>query len=259
MVHWAAMGLQVLGTFSVGQSSFVVGGMHVEPGSELDGLQMLDLSTRTRVIAITGQTSRSSCTHAAMPCCEAATPYTSSVLTANCWTRCARDSLPELFGAGAALACRNLATVPAVTGWGGGLVVGGWGLWLEGLVPPPVGAFAGGPWAGWDGGRGRLGGRASDPARSRRPVLSVTMSLSADPVMVITPRWCSRWWYGQTSTRLANSVAPPSSQWTMWWACSPRVARSREPRTWGGGARGRGAAAGRRPGWRARAEGCPWR
>ncbi|MDA3660211.1 NAD-binding protein [Mycobacterium xenopi] len=50
----AAMGLQVLGTFSVGQSSFVVGGMHVEPGSELDGLQMLDLSTRTRVIAITG-------------------------------------------------------------------------------------------------------------------------------------------------------------------------------------------------------------
>ncbi|BCO34680.1 potassium transporter TrkA [Mycobacterium heckeshornense] len=49
----AAMGLQVLGTFSVGQSSFVVGGMHVEPGSELDGLRMLDLSTRTRVIAIT--------------------------------------------------------------------------------------------------------------------------------------------------------------------------------------------------------------
>lgn len=41
----AAMGLQVLGTFSVGQSSFVVGGMHVEPGSELDGLRMLDLST----------------------------------------------------------------------------------------------------------------------------------------------------------------------------------------------------------------------
>jgi Trk K+ transport system NAD-binding subunit len=49
----AAIGLQVLGTFSVGQSSFVVGGMHVEPGSELDGLRMLDLSTRTRVIAIT--------------------------------------------------------------------------------------------------------------------------------------------------------------------------------------------------------------
>ncbi|WP_375483748.1 NAD-binding protein [uncultured Mycobacterium sp.] len=49
----AAMGLQVLGTFSVGQSSFVVGAMHVEPGSELDGLRMFDMSTQTRVIAIT--------------------------------------------------------------------------------------------------------------------------------------------------------------------------------------------------------------
>jgi Trk K+ transport system NAD-binding subunit len=49
----AAMGLQVLGTFSVGPSSFVVGGMHVEAGSELDGLRMFDLSTETRVIAIT--------------------------------------------------------------------------------------------------------------------------------------------------------------------------------------------------------------
>ncbi|MBO0883560.1 MAG: potassium channel protein, partial [Mycobacterium sp.] len=51
----AAMGLQVLGTFSVGQASFVVGGMHVEAGSELDGLRMFDLSTETRVIAITRQ------------------------------------------------------------------------------------------------------------------------------------------------------------------------------------------------------------
>ena len=33
----AAMGLQVLGTFSVGQRSFMVGGMHVAAGSELDG------------------------------------------------------------------------------------------------------------------------------------------------------------------------------------------------------------------------------
>ncbi|MDT5248650.1 MAG: hypothetical protein QOJ28_1284, partial [Mycobacterium sp.] len=32
-----AMGLQVLGTFSVGQQSFMVGGVQVEPGSELDG------------------------------------------------------------------------------------------------------------------------------------------------------------------------------------------------------------------------------
>ncbi len=49
----AAMGLQVLGTFSVGQRSFMVGGMHVEADSELDGLQMFRLSTQTRVIAIT--------------------------------------------------------------------------------------------------------------------------------------------------------------------------------------------------------------
>lgn len=51
----AAMGLQVLGTFSVGQRSFMVGGMHVAPGSELDGLKMFELSTHTRVIAITRQ------------------------------------------------------------------------------------------------------------------------------------------------------------------------------------------------------------
>jgi Trk K+ transport system NAD-binding subunit len=51
----AAMGLQVFGTFSVGQRSFMVGGMHVAAGSELDGLQMFELSTQTRVIAITRQ------------------------------------------------------------------------------------------------------------------------------------------------------------------------------------------------------------
>jgi len=49
----AAIGLQVLGTFSVGQRSFVVGGMHVAAGSELDGLRMFEMSTHTRVIAIT--------------------------------------------------------------------------------------------------------------------------------------------------------------------------------------------------------------
>jgi Trk K+ transport system NAD-binding subunit len=48
-----AIGLQVLGTFSVGQRSFVVGGMQVAPGSELDGLRMYELSTHVRVIAIT--------------------------------------------------------------------------------------------------------------------------------------------------------------------------------------------------------------
>jgi Trk K+ transport system NAD-binding subunit len=49
----AAMGLQVLGTFWVGQRSFMVGGMLVTEGSELDGLQLVDMSTQTRVIAIT--------------------------------------------------------------------------------------------------------------------------------------------------------------------------------------------------------------
>ncbi len=49
----AAMGLQVLGTFSVGQRSFMVGGMRVAAGSELDGKPMHELSTQTRVIAIT--------------------------------------------------------------------------------------------------------------------------------------------------------------------------------------------------------------
>jgi len=47
-----AMGLQVFGTFSVGQQSFMVGGVQVEPGSELDGIRMEKVSTRTRVIAI---------------------------------------------------------------------------------------------------------------------------------------------------------------------------------------------------------------
>jgi Trk K+ transport system NAD-binding subunit len=49
----AAMGLQVLGTFWVGQRSFMVGAMLVAAGSELDGQRMVDLSTQTRVIAIT--------------------------------------------------------------------------------------------------------------------------------------------------------------------------------------------------------------
>ncbi|MGC1152560.1 NAD-binding protein, partial [Mycobacterium sp.] len=48
----AAMGLQVLGTFWVGQRSFMVGAMLVAEGSELDGLRMVELSTQTRVIAI---------------------------------------------------------------------------------------------------------------------------------------------------------------------------------------------------------------
>jgi Trk K+ transport system NAD-binding subunit len=49
----AAIGLQVLDTFSVGQRCFVVGGMRVARGSELDGMRMFELSTQTRVLAIT--------------------------------------------------------------------------------------------------------------------------------------------------------------------------------------------------------------
>ena len=48
----AAMGLHVLGTFWVGQRSFMVGGMLVAENSELDGMLMVDMSTQTRVIAI---------------------------------------------------------------------------------------------------------------------------------------------------------------------------------------------------------------
>ena len=49
----AALGLRVMGTFSVGQRSFVVGELRVAPDSELDGQRMFELSTQTRVIAIT--------------------------------------------------------------------------------------------------------------------------------------------------------------------------------------------------------------
>jgi Trk K+ transport system NAD-binding subunit len=49
----AAIGLDVLGTFSVGQASFVVGAMQVVAGTELDGIRIRELSTKIRVIAIT--------------------------------------------------------------------------------------------------------------------------------------------------------------------------------------------------------------
>lgn len=51
----AALGLAVVGTFSVGQSSFVIGEMQVQSGSQLDGLHMCDLSAQIRVIMITRQ------------------------------------------------------------------------------------------------------------------------------------------------------------------------------------------------------------
>ncbi|MBV8930791.1 MAG: NAD-binding protein [Mycobacteriaceae bacterium] len=49
----AAMGLRVLSTFSVGQRSFMVGAVKVDPGSQLDGIKMFEMSTQTRVFAIT--------------------------------------------------------------------------------------------------------------------------------------------------------------------------------------------------------------
>jgi Trk K+ transport system NAD-binding subunit len=49
----AAMGLQVVETFSVGPSTYLVGAMHVDAGSELDGSPLAAISTQTRVIAIT--------------------------------------------------------------------------------------------------------------------------------------------------------------------------------------------------------------
>ncbi|MCV7227669.1 NAD-binding protein [Mycolicibacterium komossense] len=48
----ASLGLEVIGTFSVGQRSFMVGGVQVQTGSELDGMAMVEMSTLTRVIAI---------------------------------------------------------------------------------------------------------------------------------------------------------------------------------------------------------------
>jgi K+/H+ antiporter YhaU regulatory subunit KhtT len=49
------MGLEVVGTFSVGQSSFMVGAMHVEAGGELEGLRLSEMPALTRVIAIARQ------------------------------------------------------------------------------------------------------------------------------------------------------------------------------------------------------------
>jgi len=49
----AALGLDVLGSFSVAQQTFMVSGLTVEPGSSLAGLAMNELSANTRVVALT--------------------------------------------------------------------------------------------------------------------------------------------------------------------------------------------------------------
>jgi Trk K+ transport system NAD-binding subunit len=48
----AAMGLEVLGTFSIRQTSFMIGAMCVAEGSELDGQKLVDIESTTRVIAV---------------------------------------------------------------------------------------------------------------------------------------------------------------------------------------------------------------
>ncbi|HWE66196.1 MAG TPA: NAD-binding protein, partial [Acidimicrobiales bacterium] len=48
----AALGLDVLSTFYVDQQPFLVGGVSIDPGGGLEGLAMADLSSRTRVIAL---------------------------------------------------------------------------------------------------------------------------------------------------------------------------------------------------------------
>jgi Trk K+ transport system NAD-binding subunit len=48
----AALGLDVLGTFYIEQTTMLIGGLTVAPGGGLDGLAMGELSARTRVVAI---------------------------------------------------------------------------------------------------------------------------------------------------------------------------------------------------------------
>ena len=48
----AALGLDILGSFTVGGQPFLVGRLTVDPGRGLDGLAMQDLPARTRVIAL---------------------------------------------------------------------------------------------------------------------------------------------------------------------------------------------------------------
>jgi Trk K+ transport system NAD-binding subunit len=48
----AALGLDILGSFTVGRQPFLVGRLTVVPGRGLDGLAMVDLPAQTRVIAL---------------------------------------------------------------------------------------------------------------------------------------------------------------------------------------------------------------
>jgi Trk K+ transport system NAD-binding subunit len=48
----AALGLDILGSFTVGRQPFLVGRLTVAPGRGLDGLAMVDLPAQTRVVAL---------------------------------------------------------------------------------------------------------------------------------------------------------------------------------------------------------------
>jgi Trk K+ transport system NAD-binding subunit len=48
----AALGLDILGSFTVGRQPFLVGKLSVSPGRGLDGLAMFDLPAQTRVVAL---------------------------------------------------------------------------------------------------------------------------------------------------------------------------------------------------------------
>ncbi len=48
----AALGLDILGSFTVGRQPFLVGRLSVAPGRGLDGLAMVDLPAQTRVVAL---------------------------------------------------------------------------------------------------------------------------------------------------------------------------------------------------------------
>ena len=92
----AAMGVEVLGTFSIGQSSFMVGAMLVAEGSELDGLPMGDLSSRTRVIAICRQDSPIDLQPRHETSSATVTPSTSSAPTGTWWPPCAKGYRPGI-------------------------------------------------------------------------------------------------------------------------------------------------------------------
>jgi voltage-gated potassium channel Kch len=79
----AAMGLQVLGTFWVGQRSFMVGAMLVAAGSELVDCEWSICPPKRASSLSLDRKGQSAYAPAATPACKPATPFTSSVLTAS--------------------------------------------------------------------------------------------------------------------------------------------------------------------------------